>query len=220
MLTTVAVVAALGLADSINPVTILVAVYLGAGPDPVRRLGGFIAGVFAVYLIGGLALMLGPAELLREALAGIEIPGADAAKLVVGAALMIVAVAVWARRTRLASVALPEGLTRPGSALALGALVTALDLPTALPYFGAITVIVSADVPTVAQLMLLGMFNVLYVLPLALVLGAHLAFGARCHAQLARVRALVQRIAAPLLAAGAGAAGVALVARGASGVIG
>lgn len=220
MLAAAAVVTALGVADSINPVTILVAVYLGSGPDPVRRLGGFIVGVFTAYLLGGLALMLGPAEILRGALAGVEIPGADAATLAAGVGLIVVAVAVWTRRKRLAGVRLPDGLARPGSALALGALVTVLDLPTAVPYFGAIAVIASADVPMVAQLILLGMFNLLYVLPLALVLVAHLAFGARCHALLARVRAAVERVAAPLLAAGAGAAGVALVARGAGSVLG
>jgi cytochrome c biogenesis protein CcdA len=220
MLAAAALVAALGVADSINPVTILVAMYLASGPDAARRLGGFTAGVFIVYLLGGLALLLGPAELLRGALAGVEIPGADAAALVAGAALVVVAVAVWTRRTRLARVGLPDGLTRPGSALALGAVVTVLDLPTAFPYFGAIAVIVSADVTTVAQVTLLVMFNLLYVLPLALVLVAHLALGARCHAVLARVRAAVERVAGPLLAAGAGVAGVALIARGAGGVLG
>jgi cytochrome c biogenesis protein CcdA len=219
MLAAAAVVAALGVADSINPVTILVALYLGSGPDPVRRLGGFIGGVFAAYLAGGLALMLGPAELLRGVLSGVEIPGADAAALVTGGALILVAVAVWTRREHLARVQLPHGLTRPGSALALGALVTVLDLPTAFPYFGAIAVIVSADVPAAAQLILLVAFNVLYVLPLALVPGAHLAFGARGHALLARIRGAVERIAAPLLVVGAGGAGVALVVRGAAGVL-
>lgn len=219
MLAAAALVTALGVADSINPVTILVAVYLASGPDPVGRLGAFIAGVFVVYLCGGLALLLGPAELLRGALAGAEIPGADAAALVAGAALLVVAVAVWRRRARLARVGLPAGLTRPGSALALGAVVTVLDLPTAFPYFGAIAVLVSADAPVVAQVVLLGLFNVLYVLPLALVLIAHLALGARSHTVLARGRAAVERIAGALLAAGAGAAGAALLAHGAGGLL-
>lgn len=220
MLTAVVVVAALGVVDSINPVTILVALYLGSGPDPMRRLGGFIAGVFTVYLAGGLALAFGPGELLRGALAGVDIPGADAAALVAGTGLLFVAVALWTRRKRLAAVGLPDGLTRPGSVLALGAIVTALDLPTAFPYFGAIAVIVSAQVPAGAELLLLGIFNVLYVLPLGLLLVAHLALGARCHAQLARARTAVERVAGPLLAAGAAAAGAALVARGAGGALG
>jgi len=220
MLAATAVVAALGVADSINPVTILVAMYLGSGPDPARRLGGFIAGVFGVYLAGGLALMLGPAELLHGALAGVEIPGADAAALVAGAGLLVIAVAVWTRRTHLARVPLPDALMRPGSAVALGAVVTVLDLPTAFPYFGAIAVIVSADLGTVSQLVLLGIFNLLYVLPLALVLVARLALGPRGHTVLAQARGAVQRIAAPLLAAGAGGIGVLLVVRGAGGVLG
>ena len=154
MLVTAALVAALGLADWINPITILVAVYLGSGPDPVPRLGGFIAGVFAVYLVGGLVPMLGPAELLGQALAGLEIPGADAAAVVAGMVLMVVAVAVWTRRQRLARVRPSEALIRPGSAgraAILGAVVTFLDLPTAFPYFGAIGVMVSADVPLAAR---------------------------------------------------------------------
>jgi cytochrome c biogenesis protein CcdA len=219
MLAATALVAAFGLADSLNPVTILVAVYLGSGTDPVHRLGGFIVGVFAVYLLGGLVLMLGPAELLRHALAGVEIPGADAAALVAGAVLIGLAVAVWTRRRGLARVRPPDALVKPGSALFLGAVVTVLDLPTAFPYFGAIGVIVSADVPAAAQLILLTMFNLLYVLPLALVLVAHLVFGARSDALLTRVRGAVQTIAAPLLAASAGIVGVALVARGAGALL-
>jgi cytochrome c biogenesis protein CcdA len=220
MLTTTAVVAALGMADSINPVTILVAVYLGSGPDPVRRLGGFIAGVFTVYLAGGLVLTFGPGELLRSALAGVKVPGADAAMVIAGLGLLIVAVALWTRRNRVSAVPLPDALTRPGSALVLGAIVTALDLPTAFPYFGAIVVIVSADGSAVAQLIQLGVFNVFYVLPLGLLLVAHLALGPAAHARLARVRTAAERVVGPLLAAGAGAIGVVLMARGAGGALG
>ena len=48
---------------------------------------------------------------------------------------------------------------------------------------------------------------------------ARLAFGERCLELLTRVRGAVERIAAPLLAAGAGVAGVVLVARGAGGML-
>jgi hypothetical protein len=41
-------VASLAVADSVNPVTVAVAVYLSATPDPVRRLAGFATGVFVV----------------------------------------------------------------------------------------------------------------------------------------------------------------------------
>jgi cytochrome c biogenesis protein CcdA len=213
-------VTSLGLADSLNPVTILIAVYLGAGPDPVRRLSAFAVGVLAAYFLGGVALMLGPAELLRAALDGVEIPGADVAALAAGAGLVIAAVALWMRRARLARVRLPRALAEPRSALVLGAVVTALDLPTAFPYFAAIAVIVGADVSLPAQVLLLGLFNVLYVLPIVLVLVARLVFGARCQLLMARVTAGIERIAGPLLAAGTCAIGCALVVHGARGLLG
>jgi cytochrome c biogenesis protein CcdA len=220
MLAATAGIAALGIADSVNPVTILVALYLGSTPDPARRLAGFVAGVFTVYVAGGLVLVLGPGELLAGAVHEAAIPGSDVAALVGGAALVAAAIALWRRRARLRAVQLPRALTRPGSAFVLGAVVTTLDLPTAFPYFGAIAVIVAADVPLVAQLLLLGMFNALYVLPLVLILCARILLGSRARSAMTRASASVERLAAPLLAAAAGAGGAALVIRGAQGVLG
>ena len=45
-------VLSIGLADSINPVTIAVALYLASTPRPVGRLANFAAGVFALYAAG------------------------------------------------------------------------------------------------------------------------------------------------------------------------
>jgi len=61
----------IGLADSINPVTIAVALYLASTPRPVGRLANFAAGVFALYTAGGLLLLFGPASLLRLATHGL-----------------------------------------------------------------------------------------------------------------------------------------------------
>jgi hypothetical protein len=43
-------VVSLGVADSINPVTIAIAIYLASTRDPQRRLAAYTAGVFAVYV--------------------------------------------------------------------------------------------------------------------------------------------------------------------------
>jgi cytochrome c biogenesis protein CcdA len=220
MLAATAGVVALGIADSINPVTILVALYLASTSDPARRLAAFVAGVFAVYFLGGLLIMLGPGELVADALDNVKIPGEDAAALAAGVALIVVAVALWRGRRRLPGAQLPEAFTKPGSAFVLGAVVTGLDLPTAFPYFGAIGLIVAADVPIVAQLLLLAVFNVLYILPLALILCARIVLGSRAHSALARASSALERLAAPLLAAGAGAMGAALAIRGVQAVLG
>jgi hypothetical protein len=64
------------------------------------------------------------------------------------------------------------------------------------------------------------MFNAVYVLPLALVLGVHLTLGARSKSTLARAREAVQWLAAPLLATVTLVGGSVLLAHGASGLIG
>jgi cytochrome c biogenesis protein CcdA len=220
MLAVTAGVVALGIADSINPVTILVALYLASTPEPARRLAAFVAGVFAVYFLGGLLIMLGPGELVAHALDDVKIPGGDAAALGGGVALIAVAVALWRRRRRLPGARLPDAFTKPGSAFVLGAVVTGLDLPTAFPYFGAVALIVAAGVPMFAQLLLLALFNLLYILPLALILAARIVLGTRSRSALARASSGVERLAAPLLAAGAGAVGAALAIRGVQAVLG
>jgi len=213
-------VASLGLADSINPVTILVAAYLGVGADPRPRLAGFAAGVFGIYLLGGLVLLFGPGELLHTALRGPKGRGFDVATLVVGGIVIVAAVVLWLRRASWAHPELPARMLRPGSALALGAVVTAIDLPTAFPYFAAIAAIVSAGVSRAEEIILLVVFNALYVLPLVLLLVAQIVLGARFELTIIRVRSLLDRIGATVLVGLTLAVGVVLVVKGATGLWG
>ena len=77
-------VLSIGLADSINPVTIAVALYLASTPRPVWRLANFVSSgtraivpssfMFALYTVGGLVLLFGPASLLRLATHGVDPP--------------------------------------------------------------------------------------------------------------------------------------------------
>ena len=211
-------VASLAVADSVNPVTIAVAVFLSARPDAVRRLAGFAVGVFIVYLAGGAVLVLGPGELLRTAVDGAHSRGFHVVSIALGALIIAVAGLIWATRGQFVGRDLSASVPRPGSALALGAMVTAVDLPTAFPYFAAIAAIVGSDVGLVGQLALLAMFNALYVLPLCGILLLRLLAGERSTAQLARPSRLIERFAPFVLVALALAVGVGLVVRGASGL--
>ena len=211
-------VASLAVADSVNPVTIAVAVFLSARPDAVRRLAGFAVGVFIVYLAGGAVLVLGPGELLRTAVDGAHSRGFHVVSIALGALIIAVAGLIWATRGQFVGRDLSASVPRPGSALALGAMVTAVDLPTAFPYFAAIAAIVGSDVGLVGQLALLAMFNALYVLPLCGILLLRLLAGERSTAPLARASRLIERFAPFVLVALALAVGVGLVVRGASGL--
>jgi cytochrome c biogenesis protein CcdA len=209
----------LALADSVNPMTIAIAVYLAATPDPRRRLASYTLGIFAVYLAGGVVLVLGPGELLRTVAHGSHSRGFHAVSIGVGAAVVALAAIMFSRRRRLIGRQSAASALRPGSALALGAGVTALDLPTALPYFAAIGAIVSSDAGLPGQLALLAMFNVLYVLPILAVLLVHMVIGERSEPLLARARRLIERLGPAVLVGLTLVAGVVLVVRGAIGLL-
>lgn len=214
----VLLIASLGLADSVNPVTIVIAVYLASMSDPRPRLAGFILGVFAVYLLGGVVLVLGSDELLDGGLSRIDVPDGELVSVLAGAAAIGVAGLLWVHRARWRRPRPPRWAVEPRSTLALGAAVTAIDLLTAFPYFGALGVIVTSGASLVGQILLLVLFNAFYVLPPALILVVHLVFGDRCGSALATARAAAERVATPVLAGLTMSGGCVLVARGVAGL--
>ena len=74
----------------------------------------------------------------------------------------------------------------------LGVTVTAMELPTAVPYFGAISILTAADLPMARWLPLLVLYNAIFVLPPVLLLVAHVVFGRRLDARYADLRERLQ----------------------------
>ena len=61
----------------------------------------------------------------------------------------------------------------------LGVTVTAMELPTAIPYFGAIALITEAALPIQEWAPLLGVYNLIFILPPIALLAGHLVLGKR-----------------------------------------
>ena len=76
--------------------------------------------------------------------------------------------------------------------VALGVTVTAMELPTAVPYFGAIALLTTADLPWARWLPLLIVYNAIFVLPPLLLLAGHLVLGKRIAARYADFRERLQ----------------------------
>jgi cytochrome c biogenesis protein CcdA len=166
MLRLIGLVLSIGVADSLNPTTIAPALYLASGEGARRQVAEFTLAVFAVYLLGGLAIALGPGELL---LTLIPRPGRHLSYLletVAGGAMLAAAAFLWGYRARLAQRDPPEARTRGRSSALLGATITAVELPTAFPYFAAIAAIVGADLNIMRVVFLIVVFNVCFILPL------------------------------------------------------
>ena len=134
----------IGLADSLNPSTIGPALYLAAGERPRETVSKFTLGVFVVYLLGGLLIAAGPGQTAALADPEAEPPGPPAAR---GHGRRRDA------RRRRDPVAPPQPPRRartpdprPGShsSALLGAGISAVELPTAFPYFFAIAAIIGS----------------------------------------------------------------------------
>jgi cytochrome c biogenesis protein CcdA len=81
--------------------------------------------------------------------------------------------------------------TYAGLAL-LGITVTTMELPTAVPYFGAIALLTTADLPMARWLPLLVLYNAIFVLPPVLLLVGHIVFGRRLDARYDDLRERLQ----------------------------
>jgi cytochrome c biogenesis protein CcdA len=105
------------------------------------------------------------------------LPGLIAESLV-GLALLVYGLTASPKRPSSQASSRPSARTYAALVL-LGVSVTAMELPTAVPYFAAIALIVEAELPIRAWAPLLGLYNLIFVLPPVALLVGHLVFQKR-----------------------------------------
>ena len=193
MLRLIGLVVSIGLADSLNPTTIAPALYIATGERAAIRIAEFTFGVFLVYFIGGAAIALGPGQLILSLVPSPDAEDRHVLEIIAGAALIVVAVLLWCKRVSLSNRRMPQvGGTRKSSAI-LGATITAVELPTAFPYFAVIAAIVGSGYGPWRQLFLLVLFNVCFVLPLIGIVLTVILAGDRAEQMLATGRGFLER---------------------------
>lgn len=209
----------IGLVDSLNPSTIAPALYLATGHHPRRRVAEYTLAVFVVYLAGGLLIALGPGALIRSVLPSGHLTVRHIAEIVAGAILFVAAILVWQRRHRIAQRGLPQPRGRRSSIL-LGATITAVELPTAFPYFAAIAAVVGGGIGPPREVILLLIFNVCFVLPLIGILITLVVAGPRSDRILGVGRRFLERRWPHILAILLALVGVLAILLGSSGLAG
>ncbi|MEA2428084.1 MAG: hypothetical protein QOF37_1712 [Thermoleophilaceae bacterium] len=218
MLALTLLVVSIALADSINPSTVVPALYLATRPRAVG-LATFTLGVFAAYLAGGIVLVLGPGPELIAALQHVGPQVEHVTELLGGAVLLVVGVVAWRSRGK------PEREKRPArdrtgrSAFALGAAIATIELPTAFMYFGAVSAILESHSSAAVQVGLVAAYNALFVLPLVAILGLRVLAGDRAERRLTAAGAWLRRAAPVALASAAGGAGAVLASVGLAGLV-
>ncbi len=219
MLALVALAVSVGIADSLNPSTIAPALYLATGVDASRRLLHFTLGVFTVYLAGGMVLVLGPGHAVLSAVARPGRRETHLIELVLGGVALAVAGALWLRRDGVARRVLAHEHRTAGSSFALGAAIMSVELPTAFPYFAVVAAVVGSDQSLARQLVLIVVFNVAFIAPLAAITALRRLAGPRVERPLAALRTRLDRHTGALVAGVTAVLAIALLLVGAVGVV-
>ncbi|MHB8659336.1 MAG: GAP family protein [Solirubrobacteraceae bacterium] len=219
MLEVLGVVVTVGIVDSLNPATILAALFLAALDRPRGHVIAFTAAVFVVYLAGGVAIVLGPGQLLLDVIPAPSPRTRHIVAIALGATLLAAGALVWQRRRRLSSRVPSIAGTRRRSSAILGATLTLVELPTAVPYLVAIAAIVDSGVGPARQLLLLTLFNICFVLPLLTIIAILTLAGHRADRLFAVTRDTLERRWPALVAGVAVLGGVAVLAFGIGGLI-
>jgi cytochrome c biogenesis protein CcdA len=220
MLRLIGLAVSIGLADSLNPSTIAPGLYLAIGPNARSGLIQFTLAVFAVNLVGGAIIALGPGQAL---LALVPTPGPTSRYVLetaAGVVMLIGAALLWARRGKLARKELPSPKAEGRSALLLGLTISAVELPTAFPYFAVIAAAVGSGLGLTQQLIALALYNVAFVLPLILMIVVLTVAPNRAAQILTGARDLLQRYWPTVLAVVALLAGVFVTLLGVTGLAG
>src|SRR3954464_14452011 len=102
-----------GLADSLNPATIAVAIVLATGRRPVPRLLMYTLGTGVTYFLGGLVLVLGPAGLLHTLLHRKPTTAGHVAEVAIGVLGVAAAVWIWTRKPGSVEKRVPTNVTAP-----------------------------------------------------------------------------------------------------------
>jgi cytochrome c biogenesis protein CcdA len=204
-------VVSIGLADSINPSTVIPALWFAAAPRPRAPLIAFALGAFGVSFAGGVAALLGGRELVESLAPDLGDVAERALEIGSGVVLLAVAAGIWLLRARVEDRIAEPRSARARSAFAVGVGIMAIELPTAFPYFAAITAVGASEEGTAAQIALLGVYSLCFVLPVLAILAARTLAGPRGERLLAGARDWTHRNAPAVLAVTLAAIGLVLI---------
>lgn len=194
----------LAVADSLNPFTVAAQAYLLGTPRPMARSLAFLLTTYVVYAAGGVLLLEGWSAFYRYLAPLIPSWGLSAGEIALG--LLLAGATVWAwRKARNGTPFSPPAQMTISATIVFAVVSTAADFSSALPYFAAVNRLAGSDTSRLAQLGAIGWYNLIYVAPLILLVGAKLALSDESSAAVfGRARTIIdwclERLLLPLMA--------------------
>ncbi len=194
------VLAPIALLDStsIIPLTIVLLVMLLGGPSPLLRSAALLGGVFVTCVICGVLVLFGLQSVFdvinAYALRIWQHPKTEELifQVLIGLVLVVFGVRIARARERSAENGPPAAMTA-GRAFLAGAALTIVGLPGAVPYLAAIDLILRSDLRTSQAIFAIVFYNVVVVLPLAVIVLSQLMVGERSKPLIEGVRRFLDR---------------------------
>ena len=153
------------LVDVMNPVLFALLVFATATPRPVANSSALLLGHTVAYFAAGYAISFG-----IEGIAG-RLENPQRIDFVIGAmvGIALIGAFVSTRTSQTPATDEPEWELTPLKCFAYGAVVNFIGIPFALPYFGAVSQILQADLGLGPSLLVLAMYNMGYAAVFAVV---------------------------------------------------
>lgn len=164
----------LALVDSLNPSAIAVTLYLLTQRSRTLKVTVYMVAVFLSYFVIGVLLMLGFDSIWGY----FDGPVAYAVQGVAGALMLLYGILAPSENAGKKTARVPRSQSL-GAVFLLGLTISVVEFSTALPYLGAIAILTRADLAVVQWLPVLVAYNLVFVSPPFLLLGAYQLFGSR-----------------------------------------
>jgi len=168
----------MGAVDSLNPSTIIVLVLLLGMLENVNRVAIYVAGIWIVYFVGGIAVFTGFSTVggyLAEQFALIPDYVLYGLEGLLGIGLIVFGMLEWRKHSGQKQVTKSLGVST-WALIVLGAGGTLGDLPTAIPYLGFIAKMTEMGVPLLQGIGFLIGYCLVYIFPLLLLWGLYVKF--------------------------------------------
>ncbi len=183
---------------SIIPLSIVLLVILLGGPSPLFRSTALLVGIFVTYLVCGLLVLFGLQSVFDAinayALEVWQDPNTEELifQILIGFVLAALGLRIARARKQQTEKKAPTAMTASQAFLA-GAGMTIVGLPGAVPYLAAIDLILRSDQTTRQEVMVLVVYNIVFVAPLAAIVASSLVLGGRSERLLHGIRGFFDR---------------------------
>jgi len=178
--------------DSLNPTATAFQVYLLTTPKPITRSISFIVGIFLAYWTVGLFATLGLASFIQWVLTTHR-AWVNVIQFILGIALLYIGCTLNSSAHSHQSLKKKPRSLQPIHTFIVGMSVTLLEAPTAFPYLAAIERIAHAKLNLLDLAGFLGIYNLVFVMPLIGLLGIYIAFQNRSAELLHRINQAIEK---------------------------